>query len=153
MNKQSGKGKSPLLVIAAVILAIIGYIFNGTDPSMSYNDTNYNREISYNDIDSDVSDNTDSQEESIIYNFRKEENLISHFEKHKKEFEYTTAEEYLEGANRVINTEGVLHKTEAEDGDDVYYLEETNELVIVSTDGYIRTYFKPSAGIAYYNRK
>ena len=38
----------------------------------------------------------------------------------------------------MINTEGVLHKIEEEDGDDVYYLEETNEFVIVSTDGYIR---------------
>ena len=46
-----------------------------------------------------------------------------------------------------------IHKLEAEDGDDVYYLEETNEFVIVSTDGYIRTYFKPSKGIDYYNRQ
>lgn len=36
---------------------------------------------------------------------------------------------------------------------DVYYVESTNEFVIVSTDGYIRTYFKPDAGISYYNRQ
>ena len=46
-----------------------------------------------------------------------------------------------------------LHKLEAEDGDDVYYLENTNEFVIVSTDGYIRTYFKPSRGMEYYNKQ
>ena len=31
--------------------------------------------------------------------------------------------------------------------------ESTNEFVIVSTDGYIRTYFKPSDGIEYFKRQ
>ena len=31
--------------------------------------------------------------------------------------------------------------------------EETNEFVVVSTDGYIRTYFNPSDGIDYFNRQ
>ena len=78
--------------------------------------------------------------------------MNEHFEKHKDEFEFATAEEYLQGVNSVINHEDALHKLEAEDGDDVYYLEATNELVVVATDGYIRTYFKPSDGINYYNR-
>lgn len=52
----------------------------------------------------------------------------------------------------VLNSEA-LHKTEAEDGDDVYYIESTNEFVVVSADGYIRTYFKPDSGIRYYNRQ
>ena len=42
---------------------------------------------------------------------------------------------------------------EKDDGDDIYYLERTNELVIVSTDGYIRTYFRPDSGIKYYNKQ
>ena len=46
-----------------------------------------------------------------------------------------------------------LHKTEQEDGDDVYYIEETNEFVVVSTDGYIRTYFLPDSGKAYFDRQ
>ena len=50
---------------------------------------------------------------------------------------------------RGVKNSAALHKTEAEDGDGVYYLESTNELVIVSTDGYI----KPNDGIAYYNRQ
>lgn len=87
------------------------------------------------------------------YEFRKEKYLQEHFEKHGAEFDYKTPEEYQAGANRVIYTEGVLHKIEEEDGDDVYYLEETNEFVIVSTDGYLRTYFKPRDGIDYYNRQ
>ena len=66
---------------------------------------------------------------------------------------YDSKEEYLAGANAVIANPDSLHKLEEEDGDNVYYLEETNEFVIVSTDGYIRTYFWPQDGIAYYNRQ
>lgn len=85
--------------------------------------------------------------------FRKPQYLTEHFEKHGGDFTYANEEEYLQGANRVINTPGVLTKTEKEDGDYVYYLEETNEFVIVSTDGYIRTYFKPSSGRKYFDRQ
>ena len=92
-------------------------------------------------------------EVEILYYFRRDEYLQQHFEKHGDEFDYETAEQYLEGANRVVQDPAALHKLEAEDGDDVYYLEETNEFVIVSKDGYIRTYFKPSRGIDYYNRQ
>lgn len=53
----------------------------------------------------------------------------------------------------MIASSEALHKLEAEDGDDVYYLEATNEFVIVSTDGYLRTYFKPEDGKAYFDRQ
>lgn len=90
---------------------------------------------------------------TYTYNFRRAEYLQEHFEKHGAEFGYATAEEYLAGANRVIASADVLHKLEAEDGDDVYYLEATNEFVIVSTDGFLRTYFKPEDGKTYYDRQ
>ena len=96
-----------------------------------------------------------STEESytITYTFRKDSYLEEHFEKHGQEFPYATAEDYLIGANLVIENPDALTKTEAEDGDMIYYVEETNEIVFLSTDGYIRSYFKPSAGIAYFNRQ
>jgi pyocin large subunit-like protein len=53
----------------------------------------------------------------------------------------------------VITSSESLHKIEAEDGDDIYFLESTEELVILSKDGYIRTYFKPEDGIDYFNRQ
>lgn len=93
------------------------------------------------------------EEETVEYYFRNEKLLNQHFQKHGGEFSYSTAEEYEAGANRVIKAKNALHKKEREDNDDVYYLQETNEFVIVSTDGYIRTYFKPSGGINYYNRQ
>lgn len=90
---------------------------------------------------------------TYTYNFRKAEYLQEHFEKHGAEFGYASAEEYLAGANRVIASADALHKLEAEDGDDVYYLEAANEFVIVSTDGFLRTYFKPEDGKAYFERQ
>jgi len=102
--------------------------------------------------DSSVNRNTE-QNVSSSYSFRNEEYLAEHFKKHGAEFGYKTEEEYEAGANRVIASEDVLHKTEREDGDDIYYLESSNEFVVVSTDGYLRTYFKPDDGMEYYNRQ
>ena len=101
---------------------------------------------------------TTSYESSYVeYHFRNEKLLNQHFEKHGGEFSdyfgYETAQEYEKGASDVINNPDALYKTEAEDGDGVYYLESTNEFVILSTDGYIRTYFLPSGGIDYFNRQ
>lgn len=85
--------------------------------------------------------------------FRSEELWKEHYEKHGKEMGFESAEEYLAGANAAIQNPNALHKREKEDGDDVYYVQSTNDFVIVSTDGYIRTYFRPDDGIQYYNRQ
>ena len=66
---------------------------------------------------------------------------------------FSSAEAYQKAACAVVNNPDALHKQEAEDGDDVYYVESTNEFVVVSKDGYIRTYFLPSGGKAYYDRQ
>lgn len=87
------------------------------------------------------------------YSFRNERLLNQHYEKHGIEMGFATIEEYVAAANAVINHPDVLHKQEAEDNDDVYFLEATNEFVVVSTDGFIRTYFIASGGIDYYNRQ
>jgi len=87
------------------------------------------------------------------YTFRNRQLLDEHYEKHGIYMKYKSAEKYLKGANRVINDKDTLHAVEAEDGDDVYYLEKTNEFVVVSGDGYIRTYFCPEDGIEYFHRQ
>ena len=87
------------------------------------------------------------------YTFRNNNRLDEHYEKHGKYMGFDDAEEYEEAASDVVNNPESLHKTEKEDGDDVYYLKDSNEFVIVSPDGYIRTYFNPDDGIAYYNRQ
>ncbi len=87
------------------------------------------------------------------YRFRNERLLTEHYEKHGIEMGFDSKESYEKTASDVINNPAALHKVEAEDGDYVYYLEETNEFVILSTDGYIRTYFLPSGGKKYYDRQ
>ena len=93
----------------------------------------------------------------VEYHFRNQKYLNEHFEKHGSEFDdtfnYQTAEEYEKGASDVINDDDALFKHEAEDGDEVYYIEDTNEFVILSQDGYIRTYFRPTAGKKYFDRQ
>ena len=100
-----------------------------------------------------IQDYADSINGVSPYCFKTEQLLSEHFEKHRDEFTYQTMQEYEQGAVAVIENPNALHKTELEDGDDVYYLEETNEFVIVSPDSYIRTYFKPEDGIDYFQRQ
>ena len=88
-----------------------------------------------------------------VYVFRNEKLLNEHYEKHGIEMGFTSAEAYQAAASAVITNPDSLFKIEAEDGDGVYYLEATNEFVILSTDGYIRTYFLPSSGRAYFDRQ
>lgn len=87
------------------------------------------------------------------YRFKNFDLLNEHYEKHGREMGFESAKDYEIAASKVVNNPKALHKLEAEDGDDVYYLEETNEFVIVSTRGYIRTYFSPDSGIKYYEKQ
>ena len=87
------------------------------------------------------------------YHFRTEDLLESHYEIHGKEMGLSSSEEYEMAASDVVNNPESLHKTEKEDGDDIYYKEDTNEFVVVSTDGYVRTYFNPDAGKKYFDRQ
>ena len=104
------------------------------------------------------SDNSNTQNnitsESTAYvSFRNADLLNQHYDKHGRMMGYANAEAYEAAARNVVNNPASLHKLEAEDNDDVYYLESTNDFVIVSTDGYIRTYFRPNDGKAYFDRQ
>lgn len=87
------------------------------------------------------------------YGFRNKKLRDSHFDKHGIEMGFETVEDYIEAANRVISNPDALHKLEAEDNDHVYFIEETNEFVVLSQDGYIRTYYIANGGIDYFNRQ
>lgn len=108
-------------------------------------------------ITEDITEIFSDENTYVEYHFRNEKLLNQHFEKHGGEFEsdfgYATAEDYEKGASDVINNPEALFKYEAEDGDGVYYIENSNEFVILSTDGYIRTYFRPSGRINYFNKQ
>lgn len=135
MNQSSSALTRLLTIAGIVLLAVFGAWshFSG--------DNNKNADSAYfSSISSGVS-------------FRNADLLNEHYQKHGVEMGFSSATAYENAARNVVNNSNSLHKNEAEDGDEVYYLESTNEFVIVSTDGYIRTYFKPNDGIDYYNRQ
>ena len=87
------------------------------------------------------------------YGFRNKKLQDSHYEKHGIEMGFETVEDYIEAANKVISNPDALYKREAEDNDHIYFIEETNEFVVLSEDGYIRTYYIANGGIEYFNRQ
>lgn len=162
MNIDKKTGMIIGAVLAVIVFVIMLLLINGDsadsvgggkDDSTSVVNTAHSDE---NDADTESSAESTSQSDDTSetqYVFRSKKLLNDHYEKHGIEMGFASAEDYEAAASAVINNPAALTKTEAEDGDYVYYVEETNEFVILSTDGYIRTYFYPSAGKAYYDRQ
>lgn len=86
------------------------------------------------------------------YTFRTQEQFDQHYQKHGSEFGSITQAAYLALANEVISDPDSLRKQEA-DGDSLFYDEDDNEFAVLSSDGYIRTLFRPDDGIEYWNRQ
>lgn len=147
IERASGTGKRRSIVVSflAVILVLFGGYF-GNSVIDKPEEEKYQQ-------DQEIEKTIQDSDNIVTYHFRSEKLWQQHYEKHGIEMGFESPEDYLLAANKVIENENVLHKLEEEDGDDVYYVEETNEFVIVSTDGYLRTYFNPSDGIQYYNRQ
>ena len=144
------KKRKNLYIIAAVICMILGLLLK-KEESVEKLETNPQIAQTSEIFASEVTEPV--QEDYVAYYFRNEDLLEQHFKKHGMEMGFESMQAYEEAASAVVYHPDVLTKTEAEDGDYVYYIEETNEFVVISTDGYIRTYFNPSAGIDYYNRQ
>lgn len=77
--------------------------------------------------------------------FESPELLTKHYEKHKEEFGDITEAEYLEKANQFYS-EAVsddIEQITRSDGSSAKYKFSTNEFLVITKDGNIRTYFKP----------
>lgn len=80
--------------------------------------------------------------QEFTFKFSSAETFKEHFEKHGAETNCKTPHKYLENANRVIKSGKSLKKREKEDGDEIYYDINTEEIVFVSSkSGCIRTYY------------
>lgn len=128
---------------------------NEANSNIEATDTVNDNSITNTNIESAATESTTTTvtPTAAIYKFRNSKLLNDHYEKHGIEMGFPDAQSYEAAAARVISNPATLRKTEKEDGDFVFYLEATNEFVILSTDGYIRTYFLPSGGKAYYDRQ
>lgn len=163
--KLNGKNIAKYIVATVFVIAIFFYTYNGDEYSDSVNglvSKDVTEETSEDGIVSGLPDKPEkiteksedvSETKTDIkeYHFKNDENRDSHYYKHGVDMGFKSAEEYEKAASDVVNNTEALHKLEKEDGDDVYYIEDTNEFVIVSKKGYIRTYFYPERGIKYYN--
>jgi pyocin large subunit-like protein len=81
--------------------------------------------------------------------FKSQELLDSHYAKHVGEFGNVTKDQYLKGAQNLVNSNSggnILTKPRT-NGDTLFYNKATNEFAVKASDGTIRTYFKPTDGI------
>ncbi len=75
---------------------------------------------------------------SKTYIFKDFDQLVQQFETYGKAMGYDSEEEYLAAANEVIADPKSVHSTK--DGEESYERRQTGEQVILSADGYIRTF-------------
>lgn len=93
------------------------------------------------------------QQSAAGLRFRNRQLLEQHYDKHGRDMGFPSPAAYEQAAGEVAENPKSLHKKQRKDGDDVYFLEAGNDFVVVSGEGYIRTYFRPHDGIKYYNRQ
>lgn len=163
-NKNNSILYSAIVIVIVLISVISGKVGGTKDSNDSTTETKTTEVITTEkattetvtktevSTEEDRTETTEVSDERPL-TFRNANRLNEHYEKHGIEMGFSSAEEYEAAAKKVVLNKDSLHKLEEEDGDDVYYLEISNEFVVVSPDGYIRTYFNPSDGINYYNRQ
>ena len=167
-NRTSNHNQRNLLLLAVIVLLLLFRVFGNfsEEESSITSDETYVQETYTEDTGTaepvqqlqgtqdtqGTQDIRDAQGTTTV-RFRNTRLRQEHYEKHGIEMGFTSPEAYEQAAAAVVQNKDALHKLEEEDGDDVYYLESTNEFVIVSTDGYIRTYFYPSNGKDYFDRQ
>lgn len=167
-DHSSSHNQRSLLLLAVIVLLLLFRVFGNfsEEESSITSDETYVQETYTEDTGTaepvqqlqgtqdtqGTQDIRDAQGTTTV-RFRNTRLRQEHYEKHGIEMGFTSPEAYEQAAAAVVQNKDALHKLEEEDGDDVYYLESTNEFVIVSTDGYIRTYFYPSNGKDYFDRQ
>ena len=129
------------MVIVGVVMCFCVAIFGGDKDRDSKDSTTTKPSVT-------------AEQQVKSYTFRTQKSLDDHFRKHGADTYSKSAEEYLEKANAVINNPDALKKIESDegDGDRVFYIEDTDEIVFLSEDNYIRTYFICS-GKDYFDRQ
>lgn len=142
---QNAQNKSEFLKYALIAAVAIIVVLLGVIAFISNSSGNNSGDIN--------SVTTVAEPTAPKYTFASKKLLEEHYQKHGIEMGFASAADYEQAASDVVNNPNALSKKEAEDNDDVYYVEATNEFVVVSTRGFIRTYFKPDKGKAYYDKQ
>lgn len=92
--------------------------------------------------------------------FRSEEHWEDHYQKHvidqdefSEDFGELTKEQYLMLAQWLMDFADEDVQIKEDDGDTLYYDADNNFFGVMSDDGYIRTFFRPTAGQDYFDRQ
>lgn len=87
--------------------------------------------------------------------FRSPRDLDEHFAKHASEFGAITKSDYLRRAQRLRDRPagGDVLELVRDDGVITRFDRATGEFLAASPDGTIRTFFRPNAGVAYFERQ
>ncbi len=137
-KKRKSKRNINLPIVIAVIIMILIVAVDITPSFINF------------DIHKSISTNSEPYISTLT--FRTDEYLQEHFEKHGRNMGFGSTDDYLHAANRVISNNKVLVKAQS-DSDTAYFLQSSGEFVVLSYDGYIRTYFIPEDGIEYFNKQ
>ena len=164
-NQNNAKaGRKGLIVLILIILAVLILVFGcnrGEEPQeQAAETTTQTTEAAVQTTEAAVqTEETTTQAAQVTYTFRYNDRLQDHYKKHGRDMGFASPEEYLAAANAVIANPDALTKTEKEDGDYIYYLQTTKEIVFISrikdyrNRHFIRTYFRPSSGLEYFQRQ
>jgi hypothetical protein len=87
--------------------------------------------------------------------FASRQKLLAHYEKHGREFGSITVEEYLSRAKALRDRPagGSVLETVRPDGVITRFDRSSGDFIAFNPDGVIRTFFRPSAGEAYFLRQ
>jgi len=144
-NQKIPKWIKRIVTAAILVCLVYGYL---QGQNASFQITNESDQLEY--VYPSEAVDTDLQ-------FRTEQKLEEHFQKHvieQQEFGNISVEDYLYFAQELMTVvEGEDTLTKEIDGETFYYDAETNEFGVLSSDGYIKTFFKPSDGQAYFDRQ
>lgn len=144
-NQKIPKWIKRIVTAAILVCLVYGYL---QGQNASFQITNESDQLEY--VYPSEAVDTDLQ-------FRTEQKLEEHFQKHvieQQEFGDISVEDYLYFAQELMTVvEGEDTLTKEIDGETFYYDAETNEFGVLSSDGYIKTFFKPSDGQAYFDRQ
>ena len=100
---------------------------------------------------------TEEQRAIIDYNkavFAGKRDISWHLEKHRAEFEGWTEDRYLQRARELLMQpleDGELEEIKRSDGSISRYCFSTNEYIATTSNGNIRTFFRPTEGEEYWN--
>ena len=140
MKKRNNAKAAPigLIIILAVMLSVMLVCTGCGKKSGSMAEEGTTQSLPTETIQTEQTttvEQTETQAAKADYKFRNYDLLKDHYKKHGKYMGFDSPEEYLAAANAVID------------------VEDTNEFVVLSTDGYIRTYFYPDSGKRYFDRQ